>query len=302
MKKQLYILLLICTLLMTGCKADEKPETIQTQEAVSSEIQETEELQSSSATSASTTTTVRTTVTTTSSTTQTTTTTATTAETTTTTADENQISPDSIIPPAVQTPRVDGNRLTFNITNIYSQGEYYTLEISGVKMYDSSDISLGTTYVKGELYGDFRLDLIKNGEIIDTLKINIPRQDRFLILESVIDNLSYGCEIISNHRTYSADEYPDIIQLDFYMEEDPEIPQYARYFAIFGGKLAELPIYENGAEAAPLGTHLEMVKAGVMSQYIVSARFTGYYAVMQYEYIFDVNNRLLIKNVVKLHR
>ena len=86
------------------------------------------------------------------------------------------------------------------------------------------------------------------------------------------------------------------------MEEDPEIPQYARYFAIFGGKLAELPIYENGAETAPLGTHLEMVKAGVMSQYIVSARFTGYYAVMQYEYIFDVNNRLLIKNVVKLHR
>lgn len=219
----------------------------------------------------------------------------------TTEAADTDIYPDDIIPPAVQTPRVEGDRLSFNISNIYSEGEYYTLEISGVRMEGADDSSIDTTYIKGQLYGDFRLDLIKNDEIIDTLKINIPRQDRFLILESVLDNLSYGCEIISNRRMYSAGEFPDLIQLDFYMDEDPEIPQYARYFSVFGGRLREIPIYENGAETAPLGTHLEPVSAGVMSQYIVTARFTGYYGVMQYEFTFDVGNGILIREQVKFH-
>lgn len=207
-----------------------------------------------------------------------------------------------VIPEAIQTPRADGNRLSFSIINVYSEGEYYTVDISGVKLDENTaSEDIDTTYVKGELYGDFRLDLLKKGEIIDTFKINVPRDDRFLILESVTDNLSYGCELISNKREYNADEYPDLIQLDFYIINEVEAPQYARYFAVFGGKIREVPVYENGAEVAPYGTHPEMKSAGLMVQHIVAGQYGGEYTILKYEYTFDVENRCLNRKKVKFY-
>lgn len=207
-----------------------------------------------------------------------------------------------VIPEAIQTPRADGNRLSFSIINVYSEGEYYTVDISGVKLDENTaSEDIDTTYVKGELYGDFRLDLLKKGEIIDTFKINVPRDDRFLILESVTENLSYGCELISNKREYGADEYPDLIRLDFYIINEVEAPQYARYFAVFDGKIREVPVYENGVEVAPYGTHPEMKSAGLMVQHIVAGQYGGEYTILKYEYTFDVENRCLNRQKVKFY-
>lgn len=223
---------------------------------------------------------------------------------TTTTADtsaKTSVDVSDVIPEAIQTPRVQGDRLSYTIINIYSENDYYTVEISGVKYnsYEESETDIDTTYVNGELYGDFRLDLLKRGEVIDSLKINVPRDDRFLILESVTENLSYGCEIISNKREFSADEFPDLIQLDFHIINEVEAPQYARYFAVFGGKIAEVPVYENSEEAAPYGTHLEMRSAGEMVQHLVAEKPSGGYTVIKYEYSFDVENKCLNRKQVK---
>lgn len=200
---------------------------------------------------------------------------------------EKQPEPDEVIPAAIQSPRREGSRLTYSIVNVYSEGEYYTVYISGVRLTDTAEApDIETTYIDGELYGDFRLDLLKQGEIIDTLKINVPRDDRFLIFESVTQQLSYGCELISNMRDFNDSSYPDIIQLDFHIYNEVEVPQYARYFSISDGKLREIPIYENGTEAAPYGTHLEPEAAGLMIQRVVAKEY-GSYTVKQYEYIFD---------------
>lgn len=229
-----------------------------------------------------------------------TTTSATTAVTTTTaTTEQTYLEPDDVIPPAVQTSRVEGDRLSYNITNIYSDDEYYTLVISGVKLDFTAEAEIDTTYINGELYGDFRLDLMKKGEIIDSFKINVPRDDRFLILESVTDDLSYGCELISNKREFESDEYPDLIQLDFHIINEVETPQYARFFAVFDEKIIEIPVYEDGVETAPYGTHLELDAAGIMTQHIVASQSNGNYTVLQYEYTFDVENRKLLRKQVR---
>lgn len=205
----------------------------------------------------------------------------------TTTALPEPLAPDDVIPAAVQSPRIDGSRLSYSIMNVYSGGDYYTVEISCIKLAETTETpELETTYINGALYGDFRLDLLKQGEIIDTLKINVPRDDRFLIFESVLQDLSYGCELISNMRDFNATEYPDLIQLDFHMINEAEVPQYARYFAVSGGKLTEVAVYENGEEVAPYGTHLEPESAGLMVQRIVAKEY-GEYTVKQYEYTFD---------------
>ncbi len=223
---------------------------------------------------------------------------------TTTTANtsaQTSIDVSDVIPEAIQTPRVQGDRLSYTIINIYSENDYYTVEISGVKFnsYDESETDIDTTYVNGDLYGDFRLDLLKRGEVIDSLKINVPRDDRFLILESVTENLSYGCELISNKREFLAEEFPDLIQLDFHIINEVEAPQYARYFAVFGGKITEVAVYENGEEAAPYGTHLEMRSAGEMVQHLVAEKPSGGYTVIKYEYSFDVENKCLNRKQVK---
>lgn len=211
----------------------------------------------------------------------------TTPNTTRTTARQEPLKPDEVIPAAVQTPRIEGSRLTYSIENVYSGGEYFTVNISCIKLSDPENVpELETTFIEGSLYGDFRLDLISHGEITDTLKINVPRDDRFLIFENLLQNLSYGCEVISNMRDYEAAEYPDLIQLDFHILNEIEVPQYARFFAVSSGKLIEVPVYENGIETAPYGTHLEPQSAGVMIQHIVASEY-GNYINIQYEYTFD---------------
>ena len=166
-------------------------------------------------------------------------------------------------------------------------------------MPDNTDISIDTTYINGEIYGDFRFDLYKMGELIDSYKINVPRDDRFLILESVIEDLHYGCELISNRRIFDAVEYPDLIQLDFHIINEVEAPQYARFFSIFDGKIVEVPVYQDGIEAAPYGTHMETTDAGVMVQQLVAQQYNGNYTVIQYEYTFDVQDRCLNRKQVK---
>ncbi len=212
---------------------------------------------------------------------------------------EEPLEPDDVIPAAIQSPRRDGIRLSYSIVNVFSGGEYYTVDISGVKLTDTADApDIETTYVQGDLYGDFRLDLLKQGEIIDTLKINVPRDDRFLIFESVTQELTYGCELISNMRDFGTSEYPDLIQLDFHILNEAEVPQYARYFTVSGGKLYEVPIYENGAESAPYGTHLEPESAGVMIQRIVAKEY-GEYTVKQFEYTFDPDSLIMTRRRVQ---
>ena len=209
---------------------------------------------------------------------------------------------DDVIPEAIQTPRIDGDRLTFRIVNVYADGQYYTVDISGIKYTGAEGTpDIDTTYINGELYGDFRLELMQKGEILDSLKINVPRDDRFLILESVTEGLSYGCELISNKRDFGSDEYPDLIQLDYHILNEVEVPQYARYFAIFDGKLTEVPVYENGKEVAPYGTHVETKDAGLMVQHIVAEEYNGSYTVIKYEYTFDVEKRSLVRKQVRFY-
>ena len=209
------------------------------------------------------------------------------------------LAPDDVIPAAVQSPRIEGSRLSYSIMNVYSEGDYYTVEISCIKLVETTEATeLETTYINGALYGDFRLDLLKQGEIIDTLKINVPRDDRFLIFESVLQDLTYGCELISNMRDFSAKEFPDLIQLDFHMINEAEVPQYARYFAVSGAKLTEVAVYENGKEVAPYGTHLEPESAGLMIQRIVAKEY-GEYTVKQYEYTFDPETLTITRKRVR---
>ncbi len=282
-------------ILMTGCSSNGSSESdLSSEQTSASETTKASE----STVSSPTTTPVSTTEAITSKTTVATTTTVTEA---TTAATEPEEKPNGIIPPALQTPRIEGNRLLFTIANVYSDGKYYTVDISGIKL-DSTNVGgLDTTYVKGELYGDFRLDLKIEGEITDTLKINIPRDDRFLILESVMDGLSYGCEILSNMREYNDNSYPDLIQLDFHIINEHETPQYARFFAIFDGKIMEVPIYENGAEVSPYGTHIDMDGAGSMTQHIVASKPNGSYGVIQYHYVFRVSERRLYREQVRFY-
>lgn len=220
---------------------------------------------------------------------------------TTTAAKTEPLQPDEVIPEAIQTPRVDGDRLSYSIMNVYADGDYYTVDISGVRMADGDSAELDTTYIKDTLYGDFRLDLLKRGEIIDTLRINVPRDDRFLILESVTEGLSYGCELISNKREFGADDIPDLIQLDFYLINEGEVPQYARFFAVSGGKIREVPVYTNGKEVAPYGTHFEMTEAGVMEQHIVAKQNSGNYTVLKFVYTLDIENLCLERAQVKFY-
>ena len=139
---------------------------------------------------------------------------------------------------------------------------------------------------------------MQQGKTIDTLKINVPRDDGFLIFENVLRDLTYGCEIISNMRDFGAGDYPDLIQLDFTILNEVEVPQYARFFAVSGDKLVEVPVYENGAETAPYGTHLEPQSAGFMIQHIVAKEY-GEYTVKQYEYTYDPETLTITRKRVR---
>ncbi len=203
-----------------------------------------------------------------------------------------------IIDKAEPAERHDGDRLTYTRENVWSQGNTYTVEISGA-LQEGAAITDETTYVKGKVYGDFRLDIVENGEVLSSLKINVPRDDIFLILDSTADGIDYGCDIISNKEEYGSTQYPDIIQLDFYRKTDYEVPQYARYFAIIDGEITELDIYENGVLVSPRGTHPKMRSAGLFIQHLCVKNGSGGYEVIQYEYRFDVQNKRLNRKKVR---
>lgn len=203
-----------------------------------------------------------------------------------------------IIEKADPEERHNGDRLSYKLDSVWSQGSTYTVEISGAKQ-EGNTLTDSTTYVKDELYGDFRLDILADGEVYSSLKINVPRDDIFLILDSVADGIEYGCDILSSKELYGSGDYPDIIQLDFYRKSDYEIPQYARYFSIINGEIAELDIYENGALVSPRGTHPKMKSAGMFIQHLCVKNGSGGYQVIQYEYRFDVRNKRLNRKQVR---
>lgn len=202
-----------------------------------------------------------------------------------------------IIEPAEPAERHETDRLTYTRENVWSQGSSYTVNISGAPQ-ASDAITNETTYVKDKVYGDFRLDIVNGDEILSSLKINVPRDDIFLIMESASDGIDYGCDIISNKQEYGSADYPDIIQLDFYRKSDYEVPQYARYFAIFDGQIVELEIYENGTLVSPRGTHPKMKSAGLFIQHLCVKDGSGGYTVIQYEYRFDAANKRLNRKQV----
>lgn len=204
-----------------------------------------------------------------------------------------------IIDKATPVERDDGERLTYTLNNVWSQGSTYTVQISGAKQDESVGLTDSTTYVKDTLYGDFRLEIVTNGEVKSSLKINIPREDLFLILDSVADGIDYGCDVLSSKELYGSEDYPDIIQLDFFRRDNYEIPQYARYFAVINGQICELDIYENGALVSPRGTHPMMKQAGMFIQHLCVKNGKGGYHVIQYEYRFDVANKRLIRKQVR---
>ena len=190
------------------------------------------------------------------------------------------------IPELKNSSEINGSSYSFTVDNVYSQGGYYTVSVVGEK--------------RGSTFGNCRLVLSKDGEELGYLDIDIPDGDRFLILDSVSDGLSYGCGVISNMRDFSADDHPDIIQLDFYRESEIEIPQYARFFAVFDGKPSELDIYENGAKKEPRGAHLELRGKGRMVQHLCVYTPSGKsLTVEKYEYIFDPENRRLNRRKVE---
>jgi len=188
--------------------------------------------------------------------------------------------------PAIEcSAEINGSSYAYTVNNVYARDGYYTVHIVG-EMLDGA-------------LGKFRLVLLKDGAELDSLTLDIPDGDDFIIMDSVANGLAYGCGIISNMRDFAAEDYPDIIQLDFYKENELEIPQYGRYFAIFDDKIAELEVYENGVETAPRGTHLELRSAGRMVQHLCVYTPSGQSLMVEkYEYIFDIEKRRLNKRKV----
>lgn len=199
------------------------------------------------------------------------------------------------------TPTTERNELAFTIENLFSEGEYYTLIISGTK---TDSAGKGTVAVNGEYYGDVALTLFKDGQQIDRFAADIPDGERLMILESAAEDLSYGCEVISNLREFGADEYPDFLELVLRGgSNEAAVPEYARFFTIFNGKIAELPVYENGAKTAPRGAKLEPRGAGLAAQYLTVLKNNGLeeYEIIKYEYRFDLENKRLNKQQVRFY-
>lgn len=198
-------------------------------------------------------------------------------------------------------PSADENRLAFTIENLFSEGAYYTLEISGTK---TDKAEKGAVTINGEYYGDIALTLFRDGQQVDRLAADVPEGERLMILESAAENLSYGCEVISNLREYNAGEYPDFIELVLRGgSNEAAVPEYARFFTVFDGKIAELPVYENGVKTAPRGAKLEPRGAGLAAQYLTVLKNNGRveYEIIKYEYRFDLEEKRLNKQQVRFY-
>ena len=192
----------------------------------------------------------------------------------------------------------DTVRLSHTVEGVYSEGKYYTVTVSGKKCSAKTDKSI---CADGTYYDDLRMELFLDGALLDGLAIDVLSDNRFLIMESAADGRTYGCTLISFKRGFSAEEYPDIIQLDFYDADNIEVPQYGRFFTVFDGKLIELPVYENGKPAEPRGTHFRMKSAGVITHCLCVSTAPHRYTVRKYEYSFDPAERRLNKKEVKFY-
>ena len=207
----------------------------------------------------------------------------------------------AVIPKAEQTARVNGERITFTADDVFSEGQYYSVMISGAKMANqSAGVSNDTTYIDGILYGDFRLDLYKAGTLADTLKINVPADDSFLILEDLVgEKKNNGFMLRSHKEEFSDDSYPDLVQLDFKRQEGMAVPEYARYFAVFDGKLDEIRFYDNGNEVAPIGTKAKMRGDGIFTQNLTIQDGKGGYTVIKFEYSLDLDRHRFNRKQVR---
>lgn len=195
-------------------------------------------------------------------------------------------------------PVKDNNRLSHTIDGVYSDGKYYTITVSGKKC---SAVTENSVCIDGTYYDDLRMELFLDSILLDSLEIGVSTGSRFLIMESAVYGRAYGCTLISYKREFSADEYPDIIQLDFYNADDIEVPQYGRFFAVFDDKLLELPIYENGMATEPCGTHFKTKSAGVMTHCLCVSTVSHKYTVRKYEYSFNLAERRLDKREVRFY-
>ena len=194
---------------------------------------------------------------------------------------------------------LDANRagLTFTLNNIYSEGALYSAEL---------------TAAHGEEDGtdDITLTLFRDGKPVDTLDIRKPDGEQLVMLENAEDINSYGCEVISNIREFGAEEYPDFFGLIFREsseirqsdKREAAVPEYARYFTIFGGKLWELPIFENGRRTAPCGMQLEPRSAGLAIQHLTVLKSSGEgYEINKFEFRFYLENKRLNKQQVRFY-
>lgn len=192
------------------------------------------------------------------------------------------------VPEIVPRLNVEDGRTELELANVYSEGKLYTITAS-----------VGTSEGREILM----LILTRDGRLRNTLGVEIPRGDSFVLLENAEDNSTYGFEALSNLREYDAPEYPDMIGFIF-RESGGEaaVPEYARYFAVFGGKLSELPIYENDKKTAPRGSKLEPKSAGNVVQHLTVLKSGGEgYEIIKFEYKFDLENKRLTKRQVKFY-
>lgn len=201
------------------------------------------------------------------------------------------------------TPHHTDNELIFTVDGVYSSGKFYTVDITGQRCADQTAASDDkTTYVNGVLYGEFRLKSSLNDETTGLVNLEVPRDDKFLIMNSVAENLTYGCSVISNFRQFSAPEYPDIIELDFHINGELETPQYSRFFAVINNEITEIFVYENGSLATPRGSHLEPKSAGRMIQHLtISTGRPDSYEIAKFEYIYDLENHRLNRRRVRFY-
>lgn len=202
----------------------------------------------------------------------------------------------------LKTSQSDENgMLLFTVENVVSDGRYYTVTVSGTK---TNAEDSGTILVNDEYYGSVKLTLSKNGILLDSMELNPLSGERIPALEGAASNLSYGCEVLSSIRDFGAAEYPDFLELTFRGKStEAAVPEYARFFTIFDGKLAELPVYENGVKAEPRGAMLTLRGAGLAAQYltVLKAGMTDKYEIIKYEYRFDLENRRLNKQQVRFY-
>lgn len=191
-------------------------------------------------------------------------------------------------PEIIPTLIAEDGKSTLELANVYSEGQLFTL----------------TAFVGESTAGEFlTLKLSQDGKQRDTFGLKIPKGDSFVFLENAEDNSTYGFEALSNLREFDAPEYPDIIGFIF-REENGEaaVPIYARYFAVFGGKIRELPVYEGDKKAAPRGAKLEPKSAGKAVQHLTVLRGSGEgYEIIKFEYDFDLENKRLNKKQVKFY-